>query len=245
MRRCAWANDREAISYGTEARQVLDVYSPAPQSERPPIVVFFYGGSWQDGNRGEYRFVADALTSRGYITVVPDYRVYPEYRFPAFVEDGARAFRWVLDHAEEIGGDPERVYLMGHSAGAHIAAMLALDERYLLDAGVPEGSLAGTIALAGPYAFYPSRTANVAPVFAHLPDEDLARPITFVDGNEPPFLLLHGAEDTVPAYLQALLEHTAETMDEMQHTMAKGEEERARATGSLEALTERLGALTE
>ncbi len=187
---------QSAISYGTEARQVLDVYSPAPQSERPPIVVFFYGGSWQDGNRGEYRFVADALTSRGYITVVPDYRVYPEYRFPAFVEDGARAFRWVLDHAEEIGGDPERVYLMGHSAGAHIAAMLALDERYLLDAGVPEGSLAGTIALAGPYAFYPSRTANVAPVFAHLPDEDLARPITFVDGNEPPFLLLHGAEDT-------------------------------------------------
>jgi acetyl esterase/lipase len=187
---------RSAIFYGTEPRQVLDVYTPTQESVRRPVVVFFYGGSWQDGNRGEYRFVADALTSRGYITVVPDYRVYPEHRFPAFIEDGAQALRWVLDHAEEIGGDSERVYLMGHSAGAHIAAMLTLDERYLENAGVPDGSLAGTIALAGPYAFYPSRTASVAPVFAHLADEDLARPITFVDGSEPPFLLLHGAEDT-------------------------------------------------
>ncbi|MGI9258121.1 MAG: alpha/beta hydrolase [Gammaproteobacteria bacterium] len=187
---------RSAVSYGTESRQVLDVYAPSPQAERPPIVIFFYGGSWQDGNRAEYRFVADALTSRGYITVVPDYRVYPEHRFPVFIEDGAQAVSWVMDHAEEIGGDPERVYLMGHSAGAHIAAMLTLDERYLSNVGVPSVNLAGTIALAGPYAFYPSRTANVAPVFAHLADEDLARPITFVDGSEPPFLLLHGAEDT-------------------------------------------------
>lgn len=187
---------RQGVEYGSDPRQVLDVYTPAQQSARPPVVVFFYGGSWKGGNRGEYRFVADALTRRGYITVLPDYRVYPEHRFPAFVEDGAQAVRWALDHVEEIGGDPRRVYLMGHSAGAHIAAMIALDRRYLANAGVPAGSFAGTIALAGPYAFYPSRTASVAPVFAHLDNEDLARPVTFVDGSEPPFLLLHGEEDT-------------------------------------------------
>ena len=183
------------LGYGTGPRQVLDVYTPTQDSARRPVIVFFYGGGWRDGDRDEYRFVADALTSRGYITVIPDYRLFPGHQFPTFMEDGAEAIAWVLEHLEDIGGDPERVYLMGHSAGAHIAALLTVDERYLTKAGVPGGSLAGTIALAGPYAFYPSQTESVAPIFANLTDEDLARPVTFVDGSEPPFLLLHGEED--------------------------------------------------
>ncbi len=186
---------RSGIRFGPEVRHALDVYVPKQATGPLPIVVFFYGGSWRRGERADYLFAADALTSRGYVAIVPDYRPFPDARFPAFVEDGAKAVRWVLDHAADFGGDPDRLYLMGHSAGAHIAAMLTLDESYLAAEGVPENSIRGTIALAGPHAFYPSRTASVAPIFAHLADENAARPIVFVDGDEAPMLLLHGEDD--------------------------------------------------
>ncbi len=183
------------IRFGPEARHVLDVYVPKHRDGPLPVVVFFYGGSWRGGERADYLFAADALASRGYVAIVPDYRLFPDVRFPVFVEDGAKAVRWVLEHVADFGGDPDRLYLMGHSAGAHIAAMLTLDESYLAAEGVPENAIRGTIALAGPYAFYPSRTANVAPIFAHLADQNTARPIVFVDGDEAPMLLLHGADD--------------------------------------------------
>ncbi len=186
---------QSGIRYGPDIRHSLDVYIPRQRTGPLPVVVFFYGGSWRDGKRANYLFAADALTSRGYVAIVPDYRLYPDVRFPAFVEDGAKAVRWVLDHIAELGGDPNRMYLMGHSAGAHIAAMLALDERYLAAEGVAANRIRGTIALAGPHAFYPSRTASIAPVFAHLTDENAARPIVFVDGDESPMLLLHGEDD--------------------------------------------------
>ncbi len=186
---------KPGIRYGPDVRHGLDIYVPKQRKGPLPVVVFFYGGSWRGGNRADYLFVAEALTSRGYVTIVPDYRLFPDVRFPAFVEDGAKAVRWVLDHVADFGGDPDRLYLMGHSAGAHIAAMLTLNEGYLAAVGVPENSIRGTIGLAGPYAFYPSRTANVAPIFAHLADENAARPIRFVDGDEAPMLLLHGKDD--------------------------------------------------
>lgn len=186
---------QSGIRFGPDARHALDVYVPRQPAGPLPIVVFFYGGSWRQGERADYLFAAEALASRGYIAVVPDYRLYPAVRFPAFVEDGAKAVRWVLDHAAEIGGDPDRVYLMGHSAGAHIAAMLTLNDRYLAAEGIAVNRIRGTIVLAGPYSFYPSRTASVAPIFVHLADENVARPIVFVDGNEAPMLLLHGGDD--------------------------------------------------
>ena len=186
---------RSGIPYGPETRNALDVYVPKQRAGPLPVVIFFYGGSWKRGERTNYLFAADALAGKGYLAVVPDYRVYPEVRFPAFVEDGARAVRWVMEHAAEFGGDPGRIYLMGHSAGAHIATMLTLDERYLAAEGVAAKRIRGTIALAGPYAFYPSRTRNIAPIFAHLSDENAARPIAFVDGDEAPLLLLHGETD--------------------------------------------------
>lgn len=184
-----------AIRFGPKARHALDIYVPKLRDGPLPVVVFFYGGSWRGGERADYRFAADALASRGYVAVVPDYRLFPDVRFPAFVEDGAKAVRWVLEHVADFAGDPDRLYLMGHSAGAHIAAMLTLDESYLAAEGVPRNSIRGTIALAGPYAFYPSRTASVAPIFAHLADQNTARPIVFVDGDEAPMLLLHGEDD--------------------------------------------------
>jgi len=188
---------RSGIPYGPNKRNALDVYVPKQRSGPMPVVVFFYGGSWKRGDRANYLFAADALANRGYLAILPDYRVYPKVRFPAFVEDGAKAVRWALEHAAEFGGDPDRLYLMGHSAGAHIATMLTLDERYLATEGVSAKRIRGTIALAGPYAFYPSRTRSIAPIFDHLSDENAARPITFVDGDEAPLLLIHGEDDKI------------------------------------------------
>ena len=186
---------QSGIRFGPDVRHALDVYVPKQRSGPLPVVVFFYGGNWRGGERADYLFAAEALTSRGYVAIVPDYRLFPDVRFPAFVEDGAKAVRWMLDHVADFGGDPDRLYLMRHSAGAYIAAILTLDESYLAAVGVPRNTIRGTIALAGPYAFYPSRTASVAPIFAHLADENAARPIRFVDGDEAPMLLLHGEDD--------------------------------------------------
>lgn len=183
------------IAYGTEARQRLDIYAPAMTEGGAPVVIFLYGGSWKRGEKAQYRFVGEALADRGFVAVLPDYRVYPEARFPAFVEDAARALGWVADNIDRWGGNPDRLYLMGHSAGAHIAALLTLDERYTIAVGLPEDAVKGTIGLAGPYAFDPFAYGSIRPIFAHLADPNAARPVSFVDGTEPPMLLLHGADD--------------------------------------------------
>lgn len=183
------------VIYGPEARQRLDIYAPPLAEGDAPVVIFLYGGSWKRGQKELYRFVGEALADRGFVAVLPDYRVYPEARFPAFVEDAARASSWVADNIDRWGGNPDRLYLMGHSAGAHIAALLTLDERYMVAEGLPENAVKGTIVLAGPYAFDPLAYGSIRPIFAHLRDPNDARPVTFVDGTEPPMLLLHGAND--------------------------------------------------
>ena len=185
------------VAYAADARQRLDVYRPSKTKPHAPIVVFFYGGSWRNGDRADYRFVAGALASRGMVVVIPDYRVYSAVRFPTFVEDGARAVRWTRDHATELGGDADDLFLMGHSAGAYIAAMLSLDEHYLADAGVPRTAIRGTIGLAGPYDF--KLRPQDAPVFGLASPTQPApqiQPITHVDSNAPPMLLIYGAKDT-------------------------------------------------
>jgi len=172
----------------------LDVYAPA-QATSAPVVVFLYGGSWETGKRRWYRYVGDALAGNGVVAVVPDYRKYPSVRFPAFVEDGARAVAWAHAHAREFGGDPQRLFVMGHSAGGQIAALLATDARYLAAVGLDPRDLAGMIGLAGAYAFLPF-VGDEAKIFG---DDARARrdsqPINFVDGDEPPLLLLQGADD--------------------------------------------------
>ena len=187
------------VAYGDADRQVMDIYRPedgsADKSGDAPVVVFFYGGSWKSGSRSSYRFMGEALARSGFVVAVPDYRLYPDVRFPDFVEDGARAVRWVSTHVREFGGDPGRIILMGHSAGAHIAALLAFDERYLARQGVPGASLRGFVGVAGPYAFDPLAYRSTKPIFSGLADTDQARPITFVGGEDVAALLLHGADD--------------------------------------------------
>lgn len=183
------------IAYGDGARRRLDVYRPATAGEPAPVVVFFYGGSWRNGDRGDYRFVAQALVSEGLVAVLPDYRVYPEVVFPGFLEDGAAAIRWVRDSIAGYGGDPERIFLIGHSAGAYNAAMLAVDPRYLSAVGVDREAIAGFVGLAGPYDFLPLDTRITRRVFGGAADLSATQPVTFADSNAPPMLLLAGEND--------------------------------------------------
>lgn len=188
----------EAIPYGELPRQKLDLYQPPPETTSPPMVVFLYGGGWTEGSRAMYRFVGAALAERGCIVVIPDYRLYPEVAFPTFLQDCARATRWAFDNREMLGADPARLFLMGHSAGAYNAAMLALDGQWLGAVGMrPARDLAGVIGIAGPYDFLPLR-ADLRPIFG--PEEQLPRtqPISFANGPNPPMLLLQGeADETV------------------------------------------------
>jgi len=180
--------------YADGERGLLDVYRPG-RAERAPVVVFFYGGSWQMGRRETYRFLGRALAAQGIVAVVPDYRVYPEVGFPDFLKDGARAVRWARDNAARHGGDPQRIFLMGHSAGAHIAAMLALDPEWLSSEGLdPAGDLRGWIGLSGPYDFLPLQSKNLIALFGGARRAE-SQPINFVSENAPPAFLATGDED--------------------------------------------------
>lgn len=184
----------EGLSYGQKKRQQLDIYYPEVKQPQTPVIVFFYGGSWRRGDRQKYRFVGQALSSRGYLTVIPDYRLYPDVLFPAFVEDGAASIAWVN---ENISDARNGIILIGHSAGAHLAALLALDNRYLDDKGVMENSIRGMIGLAGPYAFEPEKFRRFAPIFKTSDPPGISKPVSYARADAPPLLLLHGSDDRV------------------------------------------------
>jgi len=172
----------------------LDLHCPA-DAVGAPMVVFFHGGKWTEGNRGWYRFVGTALASRGIAAAVPDYRMYPAVRFPVFMEDAAHALAWARRHARDCGADPERVFVAGHSSGAHMGMLLATDARYLERVDMEPRDLAGAIGIAGPYDFLPSTDAEITDTFGPPTRYPESQPVNFVDGDEPPFLLLHGLKD--------------------------------------------------
>lgn len=178
---------KKDVAYGELPRQKLDIYTPpgtAP-SGGWPVVVFFYGGSWNTGDRAEYFFVGEALAARGVMTLVADYRLYPEVRYPDFLLDSAKALDYGLEHAAQLGGDPQRVFVMGHSAGGYNAAMLALDPRWLKAGGHSPAELAGWIGLAGPYDLFPTENPDVQPVFFHPNYPPNSEPIDFIRSDAP------------------------------------------------------------
>ena len=183
------------IPYAPGERHQLDIYAP-DQTGPAPVVVFIYGGGWKDGNKAEYRFVAAALAAHGYLTVVPDYRLFPEVRFPAFLQDNAAAVAWTKANIGRYGGDPNRIVLMGHSAGAYNVAMLTLDKRWLAAAGMdPDRDITATIGLAGPYDFLPLHDPELETIFGPAGDLRQSQPITFARGDAPPMFLAAGSAD--------------------------------------------------
>lgn len=190
------------IAYGADRRQKLDVYTPSAKGANRPVVVFWYGGSWQSGSRGAYRFVGAALAERGCVTVLPDYRLYPAVRFPEFLDDAALTVKWVQEHAQEFGGDPRHVVLMGHSAGAHIAAFIALKPELLQKVGAHPDWIAGLVGLAGPYALAPN-TRTLHTIFGAPYTEADWQPYRFVTPRAPPTFIAHGLDDTVVSVRQA------------------------------------------
>ncbi|MEP6908428.1 MAG: alpha/beta hydrolase [Pseudoxanthomonas sp.] len=174
----------------------LDIYRPASKSATGlPVVVFFHGGGWKTGKRKQYRFVGQRLAQQGVVAIVADYRTWPRSTFPGFVEDGSLAVAWSRDHAADYGGDPKRLYVAGHSAGAQIAALIGTDGRYLAANGMKPRDLAGVIGLSGPYDFVIN--GDYEEVFGAKAQWPNAQAVNFVDGDEPPFLLIHGTGDTV------------------------------------------------
>lgn len=187
----------EGLAYGPEARHRLDIYTPRGAPPRGSVL-FVYGGSWTSGTRTLYRFLGAALAGRGYQTIVADYRLSPQVAYPAFVDDTARAFVWAKTHIGGHGGDPSRLFLMGHSAGAYNVAMIALDPAWLAAHGARPAHALGVAALAGPLSFHPLKTETTRPIFAPAPDIEAARPIKLAAAHAadaPPFLLLHGTAD--------------------------------------------------
>jgi acetyl esterase/lipase len=185
------------LAYGSHERQRLDVYLPAARPADAPVVVFFYGGSWRTGARGDYLFVGEALASRGIVAVIADYRLYPEVRFPDFVSDSAHAVRWTLENIAHYGGDPARVFVMGHSAGAYNAAMVALEPRYLGTSGAQGPKVRGFVGISGPYDFLPLRGPTLRAVFGYPDTPPDSQPINLVTGSAPPALLMTAASDGI------------------------------------------------
>jgi acetyl esterase/lipase len=192
------------FAYGSDPRQRLDVYVPQVALSKPrPVLVFGYGGGFTDGKRDEYRFAGEAFASLGFVTVVYDYRLHPQVSFPTYLQDAARAVRWTHDYAYRFNGDAQRLVLAGHSAGAYMAAMLAVNPAYLEGVGLRPKDLNLVVCLSGGYDFYdPARpehdgfiSDDIAKVM--LPGTTQTQPIRFVSKDAPPFVIFHGRQDRV------------------------------------------------
>jgi acetyl esterase/lipase len=186
----------DAVPFGRDG-QTLDVWrATGPTVGKRPVLVFIYGGGWANGDRRSYAFAARAFARAGFVVVVPDYRKVPQVRFPAFVQDGAAAVRWLSDHVADYNGDPNRVALAGHSAGAYNAVMLALDRRWLRAEGVDPAIIKAAVGLSGPYDFYPFDKPRSRAAMLGVADPMATQPITFARADAPPLLLVTSSRDT-------------------------------------------------
>lgn len=186
----------ENIAYGESPWQILDVYRPQTSATPAPVIIFFYGGGWSAGSKSMYPFIAEILTRAGYVVVIPDYVKYPQARFPEFMHDAAETVAWVQQHINQYGGDPNRIGLFGHSAGAHIATLLVSDARYLEKAEADSTAIYAVAGLAGPYAFTPE-ARKYKEIFGPPENYPNMQVPTFIQGDEPPMLLLHGTDDAL------------------------------------------------
>ena len=190
------------LSYGEHERQKLDIVWSDPKKSSP-VVIFFHGGSWRWGVKDFYRDIGKEFAKQGVTFVLANYRLYPDVRFPAFVEDAAVVVKWTREHVARYSGDPDNVFLMGHSSGAHIVSHLALDEKHLKTVGGDLSWIKGVIGLSCPYTLQPSKEWLYDDIFTPRSDSPQVVPISLVDGDEPPFLVLHGKHDYLVNVKQA------------------------------------------
>ena len=184
------------LAYGPDGRQRLDIYAPEGFTPAQPVAIFYYGGAWNSGSKDDYAFVGRALASRGFVTVVCDYRLVPEVRFPSFIDDCAGVVRWTSDHIAEYGGSRGKLHLIGHSAGAYNALMVALDTRYLARVGLMTNVLRNVVGLSGPYDFLPLRVDAARAAFEDATNLRNTQPIAFARSDAPPIFLATGSKDT-------------------------------------------------
>jgi acetyl esterase/lipase len=184
------------VPYAEGDRHKLDVYRPEHLTGPAPVVMFIYGGSWRAGSKFEYEFVGRAFAAAGFVTVIADYRLWPDVRYPDFLEDNGAAMRWVQDHIAEYGGDPNRFFLSGHSAGAYNAVMLGLDSSFLHDNGVTM-PIRAIAAISGPYNFYPFEYNEVRDTFGKALNPQGTQPVNLVTTDAPPMLLASGTADPI------------------------------------------------
>jgi len=190
------ARVREGVPFGTHG-QKLDVWRPSGGAKTGlPVLIFWYGGGWVHGSRSAYAFAARAYAKAGYVVVMPDYRKVPDVRFPAFLQDGAEAVKWTRDHIEAAGGDPNRIAVAGHSAGAYTVAMLTLDPRWLRAEGVDPRIIQAAVGLCGPYDFYPFTARRAIDAMQGAADPVMTQPIHFARRDAPPMLLVSAGNDT-------------------------------------------------
>jgi acetyl esterase/lipase len=188
----------DGAAFGPDPRQKLDLYAPERASDAP-VVLFTYGGSWRQGERAQYRFLAERLVARGFVVAIADYRLAPAARYPAFVEDFALAAAWVLANAGRHGGDPARLTLLGHSAGAYNALVVALDPRWMAAAGADRARLSRVVALAPPTGAELQRSRFFSELFAAADPPGSAWPIRLAANARaaPPITLVAGEADMV------------------------------------------------
>lgn len=183
------------VAYAPGDRHGLDIYVQRAAAPPRPVVVYLHGGGWISGSKAEFAWVGATLARQGYVAVTPDYRIHPQARWPNFLQDNAAAVRWARDHAAEFGGDPKRLFLMGHSAGAYNAVSLALDPRWLKEVGLdPVGDLSGVVALSGVFLITPD-TPKQLEIFAPENRWPEMQPANHVGGSAPPILLGVGDKD--------------------------------------------------
>lgn len=183
------------ISYGKLTRQKLDLYLPKNGNTDLPVLLFIHGGSWQFGAKEDYYFLGKRFAEKGFVTVILNYRLYPHVKYPEFVWDAALALKWTQNHVAKYRGNPQKIFVMGHSAGAYMAALLNFDEKYLKQVGGNSSWIRGMIGVAGPYDFLPLGQKPFDVIFKNREQNKKLLPTYYVDGREPPTLLLHGFND--------------------------------------------------
>jgi acetyl esterase/lipase len=198
-----------AVPYGADPLQTLYVFKPKPAAPNLPVLIFVHGGSWQEGNAADYGFVGRAFAAQGFVTFVINYRKHPQFPYPAFIQDVATSLQWVHNNAAQFGGDGEKMFLVGHSAGAYNIAQAVLDQRYLEAAEITQKYIKGIATLAGPFDFLPLDSKITREVFGKISDLESTQPINFARKDAPPFLILHGTADATvyPKNAKSLFKH--------------------------------------